>query len=192
VQSAPNGNWSKAVTAANEEIKQGDVNGKHINYFMPNRQIKAFHPRTPGMVAYRDAIIAAINQFQTVSTQGETCHLKVVETWTCQPSNDNLYADVSIASANGTALYQSAQSATTPGQPIDVDKPLKITLSSQDELTMVGEHADDYIQFSTKMASWKSSTISGQASCHLVGHDWNSQGPQGCPSAGIVSLICLP
>ncbi|KAF3012436.1 hypothetical protein E8E14_011556 [Neopestalotiopsis sp. 37M] len=50
-------------------------------------------------------------------------------------------------------------------------------------LTIVGEHTNDYIQFSYGSTSWTSSDSNGDASCQLVGDDWNKNGPEGCPNA---------
>ena len=60
VSKAPDGNASQALKAANEALAKGDFTDKHISYFLPTRQVKTFHPRSSGMGAYRDAIIAAI------------------------------------------------------------------------------------------------------------------------------------
>jgi hypothetical protein len=45
-----------SLRTANAEIRNGDLKGQHIGYWTPRRQIKTFHPRSPGMVAYHDAI----------------------------------------------------------------------------------------------------------------------------------------
>ncbi|KAH7380166.1 SGNH hydrolase-type esterase domain-containing protein [Pyrenochaeta sp. MPI-SDFR-AT-0127] len=55
-----NGTEARYLDAANAEIKEGNVTSQHIGYFTPTRQIKTFHPRSPGMVAYRDAVIESI------------------------------------------------------------------------------------------------------------------------------------
>ena len=70
----PNGTIALGIKAANTEIAAGDVNGLHVPWYVPTRQIKTFHPRSPGMVGYRDAIIAAINsaQVNTASTSSTT------------------------------------------------------------------------------------------------------------------------
>jgi hypothetical protein len=38
----------------------GNATVNHIAWYFPTRQIKTFHPRSVGMEAYRDAVIAAI------------------------------------------------------------------------------------------------------------------------------------
>jgi hypothetical protein len=70
----PNGTIAQGIQAANAQIKAGDINGLDVHWYYPTRQIKTFHPRSPGIVGYRDAIIAAINsaQVNNVSTPTST------------------------------------------------------------------------------------------------------------------------
>jgi hypothetical protein len=56
----PDGEVAKLYATALADIESGDFTSQHIGYFTPTRQIKTFHPRSPGMVAYRDAIIEAM------------------------------------------------------------------------------------------------------------------------------------
>ncbi|KAF2268066.1 SGNH hydrolase [Lojkania enalia] len=53
----PEGPEAKYLADANADIQSGNVTSQHIGWFTPTRQIKTFHPRSPGMVAYRDAVI---------------------------------------------------------------------------------------------------------------------------------------
>jgi hypothetical protein len=55
-----NGTEATYLSKANAEIKAGNVTGQHIGWWTPTRQIKTFHPRSPGMAAYRDAVIDSI------------------------------------------------------------------------------------------------------------------------------------
>ena len=64
MEAEPTGTVALGIQAANTEIAAGDVNDLHVPWYLPTRQIKTFHPRSPGMVGFRDAIIAAINSAQ--------------------------------------------------------------------------------------------------------------------------------
>lgn len=52
-------------------------------------------------------------------------------------------------------------------------------------LMVTGEHTDD-IQLSYGSTSWKSGTEDGEAICKLNCDDWNTDGPQDCPSMAII------
>jgi hypothetical protein len=58
----PDGEQAKRFAQANQDITAGDVNSQSISWYLATRQIKTFHPRTPGMRAYRDAMIAEIQK----------------------------------------------------------------------------------------------------------------------------------
>jgi hypothetical protein len=62
IKQHPDGPAAQALNQANNDIKDGNVSSQDIGYFTPTRQIKAFHPRSPGMVAYRDALIEGIEK----------------------------------------------------------------------------------------------------------------------------------
>lgn len=120
-----------------------------------------------------------------------TCKVLVREIWTCEDVASNLYASVEITDASGKTVYTTPGSAHSPGQPINDDRPLKLMKSGMDKtLTIVGEHTNDYIQFSYGSTSWTSSDTEGDASCKLVGDDWDKNGPKGCPDArAVVSYL---
>ncbi|GAW14582.1 hypothetical protein ANO14919_039850 [Xylariales sp. No.14919] len=112
-----------------------------------------------------------------------TCKVQVEEIWTCEDSASNLYASVEVRDASGNVIYTTPGSASSPGQPINDAHPLEISASGMDQtLTLIGEHTNDYIQFYYGSASWTSSDTEGDASCKLVGNDWDKNGPQGCPN----------
>jgi hypothetical protein len=46
---------------ASQGIKNGDFNAQDVSDWYATRQIKAFHPRSPGMGLYRDAILEKID-----------------------------------------------------------------------------------------------------------------------------------
>lgn len=120
-----------------------------------------------------------------------TCKVQVKEIWTCEDVASNLYASVTITDNSGKTVYTTPGSAHSPGQPINDGHPLEITESGMDNtLSMVGEHTNDYIQFNYGSTSWTSSDTEGDASCKLVGDNWNQNGPTGCPNAmAIVSYF---
>ncbi|SMR52547.1 unnamed protein product [Zymoseptoria tritici ST99CH_3D1] len=68
VAAEPQGDLASKLREANNEIAAKNFTGQSIGWFSPTRQIKTFHPRTPGMIACRDSIIAAINLTQSVVT----------------------------------------------------------------------------------------------------------------------------
>ncbi|UNI17167.1 hypothetical protein JDV02_003543 [Purpureocillium takamizusanense] len=116
------------------------------------------------------------------------CKVEVEEIWTCEDVASNLYASVKIIDASGKPVYTSPGSAHSPGQPINDSHPLKLKESGMDNtLTMIGEHTNDYIQFSYGSTSWTSTDTNGDASCKLVGNNWDKDGPKGCPNAMAVT-----
>lgn len=56
----PDGELAQMVTEVNNDIRNGDYTAANVTYWYPTRQIKTFHPRTPGMYAYRDAVVNAM------------------------------------------------------------------------------------------------------------------------------------
>ncbi|KAI4858757.1 hypothetical protein F4820DRAFT_204727 [Hypoxylon rubiginosum] len=117
-----------------------------------------------------------------------TCKVQVKEIWTCEDAASNLYASVQITDASGKTVYTTPGSAHSPGQPINDGHPLKLKESGMDNtLTMVGEHTNDYIQFSYGSTSWTSNDTKSDASCKLVGDNWDKNGPKGCPNAMAVT-----
>lgn len=61
IEEEPNGPLAWSYGNATQSIKYGDVNAQEIGYWTPTRQIKTFHPRSPGMALYRDAIVEKID-----------------------------------------------------------------------------------------------------------------------------------
>ncbi|KAH7327192.1 SGNH hydrolase-type esterase domain-containing protein [Rhexocercosporidium sp. MPI-PUGE-AT-0058] len=56
----PTGLEAVRYRAAQAAIAGGDYSSQEIPGYVPTRQIKTFHPRSPGMVAYRDALLSVI------------------------------------------------------------------------------------------------------------------------------------
>ncbi|KAJ5827408.1 hypothetical protein N7447_004171 [Penicillium robsamsonii] len=64
VVSDPGGDIAKQVVLANTALASGDYTAQDVSWFLPTRQIKAFHPRSIGMAFYRDAILAVRQQVE--------------------------------------------------------------------------------------------------------------------------------
>jgi hypothetical protein len=58
----PDGLVAKEYANALADIKGRNFTSQHIGYFSPTRQIKTFHPRSPGMEAYQDAILLSMDR----------------------------------------------------------------------------------------------------------------------------------
>lgn len=56
----PNGLEATRYKSALADISNGNYNSQDIVWYGPTRQVKTFHPRSPGMVVFRDALIAAM------------------------------------------------------------------------------------------------------------------------------------
>lgn len=56
----PDGEAAMHLARANQAIRDRDFNSADIPSYLPTRTAKTFHPRSPGMVAYRDAVLAAM------------------------------------------------------------------------------------------------------------------------------------
>jgi hypothetical protein len=60
IEEDPTGPEAARFAKANNAIASGNVSTQEVSPYVPTRQIKTFHPRTPGMVAYRDAVLDAM------------------------------------------------------------------------------------------------------------------------------------
>jgi hypothetical protein len=56
----PTGPEAVRFAQAQADIVAGNLSSTSISWYLPTRQIKTFHPRSPGMAAYRDAIVGAM------------------------------------------------------------------------------------------------------------------------------------
>jgi hypothetical protein len=191
----PNGEFAQLLDGANAEIAQKNLTGQHIGYFVPTRQVKTFHPRSPGMVAYRDAVIDAIHNVQ--STTGTAapgiCKLDVFEVWTCQSVDENLIAAIRVNGTDGETLYSTPETPGQPvGQPINDKTPYKIqTDEMKQQLIVTGEHTGDYIQFNYGSLSGRYDTTDGNAKCEQKSNiGWNDQDHAAkCPKNSAVSSL---
>ncbi|KAF5011004.1 hypothetical protein FDECE_2874 [Fusarium decemcellulare] len=64
IRDDPDGPLGESLKNLNDGLAKGDANAQDIDWWVPTRQIKTFHPRSPGMVAYRDAIIEEVRSHQ--------------------------------------------------------------------------------------------------------------------------------
>ncbi|KAK2606049.1 hypothetical protein QQS21_003567 [Conoideocrella luteorostrata] len=139
--------------------------------------------------AYSDAYRKAYGEWVD-ALKGKSdgkCKLEVEEIWTCEDVASNLYASVKITDNGGKVVYTTPGSAHSPGQPINDGHALQINEKGMAKtLTLVGEHTNDYIQFSYGDKSWTSNDDKGDATCKLVGDNWDKDGPKGCPNAKAV------
>ncbi|KAH8903035.1 SGNH hydrolase [Coniochaeta sp. PMI_546] len=60
VRDAPDGPEAQRFGRANADLSSGNFNSQDVPWYAPTRQVKTFHPRTSGMIAYRDAIFKQI------------------------------------------------------------------------------------------------------------------------------------
>lgn len=56
----PTGLEAVRYQGALADIASKNYSSQDVPAYYPTRQIKTFHPRSPGMVAYRDAVLVAI------------------------------------------------------------------------------------------------------------------------------------
>ena len=85
-----------------------------------------------------------------------TCSLHVDEYQNCLDDASNLYAVVTIYDNNKNVIGQTPTNASYAGAPINVDDPYSMTSKLADPLVVVGEHENDYIQFTLGSQSWTS------------------------------------
>lgn len=124
-----------------------------------------------------------------------TCKMEVTQIWTCEDPSANLYARLKVTGSDGKVLYVTPQSTRTPGVPINAARPAVIEEKGMSRsLTVVGQHTDDYIQFTYGDDLWFTAgarmlgTNSGDGRCGLKGSkNWDTKGPQ-CPGKSIVSI----
>ncbi|KAJ5369335.1 uncharacterized protein N7496_009095 [Penicillium cataractarum] len=56
IKEDPTGPEAVRFANANVAIASGNVSSQEVLPYLPTRQIKTFHPRSPGISAYRDAV----------------------------------------------------------------------------------------------------------------------------------------
>ena len=141
VQADPNGEAAKHLKAANAALAKGDVNSQDVPWFLPTRQIKTFHPRTNGMVAYRDAVIDSVKANQGANANNQPSskttsapkttlppnplcvpHLGSDGKYVCQCSTGTIVANMPIKTGSDLCDYTAL---TTPKPPAPTTAPAK-------------------------------------------------------------------
>ncbi|KAJ8133212.1 hypothetical protein O1611_g410 [Lasiodiplodia mahajangana] len=117
------------------------------------------------------------------------CRFNITEVWTCEPAESNLYAQVTLSDASGRQIYSTPGSDSSPGVPINDAMPWHLRESEmEEELIIIGEHQNDYMQFYYNSQAWTSSDTSGVPSCQLQSENWPVEGPT-CPGEAQVRLL---
>ena len=166
--------------------------------------IRIFHPTGPGIDTIEDQIFKAFPNWppadpSPANAQGQsttspspvasptpapyatgTCSLHVDEYQDCADDASNLYAVVTIYDNNKDVIGQTPTNATYAGAPINAGDPYDMTSKLADPLVVVGEHANDYIQFTLGSQSWTSRTT--QAPYFAKNGGWN---PRDGPICGL-------
>lgn len=104
-----------------------------------------------------------------------TCSLHLTETQDCTSDATNLYAIVTLYDNNNVQIGQTGTSPTNNpiGDPIDSSDPYSFDSELPSPIVIVGEHVNDYVQFSYGSLQWTSRTTSGPATCTNGGWDPN-------------------
>lgn len=176
----PDGEVAKWIERGRNQTATGNLTSREVHGPATyTRQIKTFHPRSPGMQAYRDVTIEAIRKFQ--SYRPGQCIMYLEQVWTCEAESENLYANIELDCDDRSLTqhhWSTTKSTQIPGVPINDANPYEVQVSwLKDKLKVVGEHVDDYIQF---YYGDKVSWTTKDQNCELTGPDWNKNGPQ-CP-----------
>ncbi|KAJ5649125.1 uncharacterized protein N7484_002848 [Penicillium longicatenatum] len=74
IASDPDGDIAQHVALANTALASGDFTAQDIRWFLPMKQIKIFHPRSIGIVFYRDAILAVKQEVEYGYSYGLDSH----------------------------------------------------------------------------------------------------------------------
>lgn len=155
----------------------------------PNRLVTtglnnaAKNPRDPYMGPHTDGPLYAEE-----TNNSTPCQIAIMESWTCEPPEFNLYASIMITDYNGTLLWSSTRPDDKPGIPINLLNPLQIDNSSMSHMMVLfGEHEPDHIRFYYGDFEWTSDTTEGDNRCELRGADWNKNGPSDCKQSPLVS-----
>ncbi|KAL2128418.1 hypothetical protein VTI74DRAFT_9220 [Chaetomium olivicolor] len=62
IRDGPDGIEAQLYARASADLASGNFSSQDVSWWYPTCQIKTFHPRTPGMYAYRDAVIKKIKE----------------------------------------------------------------------------------------------------------------------------------
>lgn len=101
-----------------------------------------------------------------------SCAFHLTETWTCTADSQNLYAVVKLVDGNKTDIGDTPLGGTNRiGSPINAADPYSFTSKLPYPIIIVGEHENDYIQFTYAGLSWKSTDSTGLVRCNAGGWD---------------------
>ncbi len=176
-------------------------------------KLRPFHPKISGHAVIEQAIVAqmktdnippsatgasptssAASTTPTASTvlpyATGTCSFHLDEWQNCLNDSSNLFANITMYDNNKNQIGQTdtSQSGDTLGDPINSSDPLSFVSKLADPMVVVGEHEDDYIQFSIGSLSWKSTDTTGSAKCSVGG--WNPKDGPSCTGRDIQNAVC--
>lgn len=120
-----------------------------------------------------------------------TCSFHLREWQDCADDSQNLFAIVNMVDndKNDIGDTETDPPNNTLGDPINTSDPYSFTSKLPLPLVIVGEHENDYVQFTYGSLSWTSRTTSGPATCSIGG--WNPTGGPVCGSrTGNTNAVC--
>lgn len=125
--------------------------------------------------AQRDQWIEEIMNY-TAQVDSKACMLRIMEHRTEESNESNLHASVAIYDSSDSLVYSNLDEAGSRGTPINDASPWHLKEGNmKEELVIVGQHVNDYIQFSYGDQWWQSSTTEGTPNCTMIGDDWTTQ-----------------
>lgn len=175
-------------------------------------KLRPFHPKAPGHIAIKDAIKAQLKSDNLPSSPNSkptavsiapptpagptpayatgTCSIHVSEYQSCESDDKNLYASIVMHDQNNVIIGQTnADPTKNPlGESINAANPYSFTSKLSNPLVAVGEHQNDYIQFSIGDLHFTSRTTTGPATCKNGGWD-PRQGPNCSPRFGSQNAV---
>lgn len=115
-----------------------------------------------------------------------TCSFHLTETQICAPDDKNLFATITLLDNSKTTIGSVTAGGAQPnGAPINVADNFQFLSKLPHPIVIVGEHQNDYIQFTYGGLQWTSKTPGGGARCNNGGWD-PRQGPSCGGRAGTV------
>ncbi|KAL9077076.1 MAG: hypothetical protein Q9157_003499, partial [Trypethelium eluteriae] len=157
--------------------------------------LRSFHPKGTAYGPWSDAFLASIraNRYSVNSAPPPspsppspspspppppayatgTCCFHLDEWEDCNPQSDDLYANITLLDNNKATIYQTSTDGAHAdwGEPINAGNGSTIQGPLPYPIQIIGEHENDYVQFTYGSASWTSRTDSGPANCANGG--WN-------------------
>lgn len=128
-----------------------------------------------------------------------TCSFHLQEWQSCDDDSKNWFAMVNMVEndKNDIGDTQTDPAKNPLGDPINASDPYSFTSKLPLPLVIVGEHENDYVQFTYGSLKWTSRTTSGPATCSNGGWD-PRDGPKCRRGRGsntdavcFVTLLCL-